>query len=218
MQFKYPKYIKVVTSLMIIFLILILATCNNNTDSNSAGLITKTKLTNKKQKIAYGISNGANTYIFDINLKKTKAVEDIKFVEYWVDHYEKGNFKEKVLNLEMSLDSGDKLPLNSLLIFATEAVKENKNEEKWTFCQNNGGVSVLNSKIIKIDPKITGYTYRINEKTEIITDKACNLAFFKGGENSESLYTNYDEETLNKDIARTEHFYILRCKFSKSSK
>lgn len=218
MQFKCLKYIKIVMPLMIIFLALILVACNSNTNDNIVGLITRTKLTDREQKITYGITGGANSYIFDIKLNKTKAVKDLKYVEFWVDHYEKGTFKEKVLNLEMSLDSDDKLPLNSLLMFTTEAVKESKSETKWTFCHNNGGVSILNSKMIKTDPKITGYSYRINEKTEIIIDKVCNLAFFKGGENSESLYMNYDEETLNKDISKTEHFYMLRCKFSKSTK
>lgn len=217
MQFKYLKYIKIVTSLMIIFISLNFVACNNSTNSHSVGLITKTKLTDREQKITYGISGGVNTYIFDINLKKTKDLKDLKHVEFWVDHYEKGSFKEKVLNLEMSLDSDDKFPLNTLLMFTTEAFKENNGEEKWTFCHNNGRVSILNSKIIKIPSKTPGYTYRVNEKTEIIIDKACNLAFFKDGKNSESLYTNYDEETLNKDISKTEHFYILRCKFSKSS-
>ena len=203
---------------LIISLSFVIISCNKTKDnvgnepnktSSNLGLITRATLTDRERCLVNGLG-GSNTYIFDVKLSK-----DIKsdWVELWIDHYENGVLKKPSQSLGSGLTIGEKKVLNSTFLFSVENISVDTPVIKWVLANNGSSAS----RVSVNDTKFNSFIAMSNDNIEILEDTVLNLAIFKQGQHSNSLAASvfFDEEELKKDIAETEHLYMLRCKFSK---
>lgn len=176
--------------------------------TNKLGQITKATLTDREKGLVSSLG-GINTYVFDVKLNKDINSD---WVDLWIDHYEKGILKEPSQFISSGLTIGEKKTLNSTFIFSVESFSGDTKVEKWILANNGASATSLKVK----DSKFNSFSSMSNNNIEIIEDTILNLVILKQGKQSNSLATSVfsDEEELKKDIAETEHLYILRCKFS----
>lgn len=219
------KILKVIKSFIFLILVsslsLVITSCDkakynfkneSSKPSGNSGMITKATLTDREQCLV-SVLGSTSTYIFDVKLNK-----DIKsdWVDLWLDHYEKGVLKEPSQSLGSRLTIGENKNLNNTLLFSIENISVDTPVTKVVLAYNGGSGSH-----VSIDsPKFNNFISMSNDNIEILEDKVLNLAILKQGKHSNSLATSvfFDEEELKKDIAETEHLYMLRCKFSKITK
>ncbi|MBI6872113.1 hypothetical protein [Clostridium aciditolerans] len=213
MEFVLRKNIKSVISLLFITIfILFLPSCSKeNKDGRKEhkdGTIVKANLTDKEQQLIRGF--GADKqFVFDVNLQN----KDINWVECWVDYYENGKFKNKILRSGTQINF--KSESSGMLIFSTQNGFSKREEEKWTLSYSTKGGSGTGSMVIT-KPKIyTSSSFSAREEGEIIIGEPINLAFIVEGDNVSSTPIDiFNKSNISsEELAQCNSVYIFRCKF-----
>lgn len=196
----------------LIFTILIIGTlfsCSNK--NRSDGMIKKADLTNKEEQIIRTFPVD-KYFAYDIDLKNS----NINLVEYWIDYYEKGKFKNRIFGGENSVDK-DKKDFN-MILFATQKILAKETDEIWScaYFSSNGGGS---GSSVVTKPKATKASIWAScETNEIKVDKLINLAVIVEGDQvttgiSNKVFT--DNKSALEELLKNDNVYILRCKFIK---
>lgn len=172
------------------------------------GTIVKANLTDKEQQLIRGF--GADKqFVFDVNLQN----KDINWVECWVDYYENGKFKNKILGSGTQIDF--KNEPSGMLIFSTQSGLSKREEEKWTLAYSSKRGSGTGSMIVT-KPKIyTSSSFSAREKGEIVIGEPVNLAFIVEGDNVSSTPIDiFNRSSISsEELAQYSSAYIFRCKF-----
>ena len=197
----------------IIIFSLIICSCNKThlkQHKNIHGKIVIATLTDREKILVSGMG-AQSSYIFDITLKD----KDVTWIDFWVDHYEKGVLKSVALSGGVEINFKDKKEKKATLIFSIQDNPDNKKEEKWILSYNESfGASF--SKIILKDKETNMSASIGNNNIEIVKDKNLNLAAIRQGKNSNGFSAGIfgDAQSALDEIRETDHVYMLRCKFS----
>lgn len=196
--------------------------CNNDRNNElikgnttqGDGEIVETKLTDKEKELLQGFDID-KYFMFDSTIKN----KNIKYIEFWVDYYEKGIFKDKCFGIGTDIQ----LPQdeNIKLTFSTQKYIPNTSEEKWTFSIVSNGSTSKGSVNIGLSENIQSQSWDNAKASEIIIGKEVNLAVIAGTERNtmssisvDTLNEN-DEVIRNKafeELLKNDHVYILKYK------
>lgn len=213
MNYILRKNIKSVISLLFITIfILFLPSCSKeNKDAGKEhkdGTIVRANLTDKEQQLIRGFG-AAEQFVFDVNLQN----KDINWVECWVDYYENGKFKNKILGSGTQINF--KNEPSGMLIFSIQSGLSKREEEKWILSYSSKGGSGTESMIVT-KPKIyTSSSFSAREKGEIVIGEPINLAFIVEGDNVSSTPIDiFNKSNISsEELAQYNSVYIFRCKF-----
>lgn len=132
-----------------------LTACNDN-KRTGLGTIQPAKLTTEEKGLINGV--GADKkFVFDFKLTNDK----INALECWMEHYSHGQLKEKILNVETSVESPSQS--KERIIFSTYPINTESGEEKWNiFCITGEGCAGSSSAVVQPD----GYTAALSEENQ----------------------------------------------------
>lgn len=213
MNYVLRKNIKSVISLLFITIfILFLPSCSkeykDEEKGHKDGTIVKANLTDKEQQLIRGL--GADKqFVFDVNLQN----KDINWIECWIDYYENGKFKNKILGSGTQINFENEP--SGMLIFSTQNGSSKREEEKWILSYSSKGGAGTGSMVIT-KPKIyTSSSFSAREEGEIIIGEPVNLAFIVEGDNVSSMPIDiFSKSSISSEkLAQYSSAYIFRCKF-----
>ncbi|MBU5483687.1 hypothetical protein KQI86_05045 [Clostridium sp. MSJ-11] len=219
------KINKLIDKFKIIFIICILlsgvlfVSCEKNSSgtlsNKNNGVITKSRLTSEEEKLVESLAD--RYFIFDVEFGK----EEYQWVELWVDEYEKGVKKERVLGFGSSLDN-EKEKNSRIIVSINDNVADNNKNELWSFALvNNNGIAKAKSTITKKESAMAS-TWDSVENLEIKEGDTLSLAtmlYSKDG-SFRSLSKDFfkEPEKYTKELAEYDYAYIIKCKFLKEHK
>lgn len=202
----------IICLLFITIFILFLPSCSkeykDGEKEHKDGTIVRANLTDKEQQLIKGFG-AAEQFVFDVNLQN----KDINWVECWVDYYENGKFKNKVLGSGTQINF--KNEPSDMLIFSIQSGLAKREEEKWILSYSSKGGTGIGS-IIVTKPKIyTSSSFSAREKGEIVIGEPVNLAFIVEGDNvSGTPIDIFNRSSISaEELAKYSSAYIFRCKF-----
>lgn len=205
---------KILSFSVIAIFILFISSCSKGTkgiEVNNDGTVVNSKLTDREQQLMRG-TGADKSFIFDVNLKN----KDINWIDCWIDHYEKGELKNKITDMGTEVKpSSDNIGIIMFSIQNNLTNKPDKIEEKWILSynsKNSGGTGSITLTKSKMNLSSVSAS---SEKNQIVIDKPINLAVIEEGNNvtgiSEDIFSNTNSSV--KGISKENSVYILRCKF-----
>ncbi|PWA12182.1 hypothetical protein DCC39_07035 [Pueribacillus theae] len=201
-----------------ILLFLLMAGCSTTKEEVARMTVEPAELTNNEQQLIDAIGGERLTAIDIRNTNK-----DAKSVAFWIDHYEKGKFKEKLLQTESSLNKDEKEKKRILLTRHSFTIDEKEAELfNFVFMEMDGYSSFRQAYFSGEDydkQAGTEMSGQISEKKNIHLNEPITLAYFiKTSENEieaqqEDVFSSKDK--LPDDLAAYEDVYLMRMKVSK---
>lgn len=175
---------------------------------NNDGMIVNSKLTDRELQLMRG-TGAERFFIFDVNLTN----KDINGVECWVDYFEKGEFKNKLVGVGTNvININDN---TGTIMFSVQNNLVNETEEKLIISYTSkSGASTGSALVIK--PKmIVSTDWVVNERNQIAKDKIINLAVIEKANNAIDTSHEIFKDTNSsiEKISKQNSIYILRCKF-----
>ncbi|MEW9097042.1 MAG: hypothetical protein AB2417_18350 [Clostridiaceae bacterium] len=219
------KINKLINKFKIIFITCILlsgvlfVSCGKNSSdtlsNKNSGVITQGKLTSKEEALVKSLAD--RYFILDVEFGKEKY----QWVEFWVDEYEKGVKKERILGFGSSLDSG-KEKGSKIIVSINDNVADDNEKETWSFAlANSNGMAKAKSTITKKESAIAS-TWGSAENLEIREGDTLSLAailYSKEGSFRNLPQEFFKEpEKYEKELLEYDYAYIVKCKFLKEYK
>ena len=187
---------------LILVLIIPLSSCSTKTAKNEDEKVNPAEIKRIELKQidasllrAAGIND---SFIFEA----TVPDKSIKFIEYWVDHYEKGKLKGKISETEQLV------PHRVILSMSTP--ERNAKSQEWILSTYSESVIGIGNKVLVPNLPI-GWTGP-NDKQILVKGKITNLAYVTMGTVSDELWSDPLGGGFKKLITNNDHVYILRCK------
>lgn len=219
------KINKLINKFKIIFIICILlsgalfVSCEKNSSETLAnrnnGVITKSKLTPEEENLVESLVD--KYFIFDVEFGK----EECQWVEFWVDEYEKGIKKEKVLGFGASLDS-EKKKDNRIIVSINNNVGYDSKDELWSFAFTNSSGMIKSRPTIPKKEGQIGSTWGSAESLEIKEGDTLFLAaiLYSKGDSTRAFSEEFFKEPkkYEKELSEYDYAYIIKCKFLKEHK
>lgn len=198
-------------------LLVLVAGCtdNNYTDNDSIdslekiGIINATELTKKEENLIKGIG-ATRFFVFDYSIDQSDQIK----VDFWVEYYYKGEYKENLLGIETMLNKQEE---KGQLVISNIAAQDHT--EIWNLSILTGDSSISSTKNeIALPKDMNGMTWdRGVTHQEIYLNQATTLAVITGGSGQVSgvaagVYEN--DEVAIKELMKNDYVYIFKVRFS----
>lgn len=191
----------------------LLAGCVGNKEQIQSMSIEPAKLSNNEKRFIEVI--GGNLLVaMDIE----KMNEEAKYIDFWIDYYEKGKFKKKLFQTGSSVNVNENKKKRLIFVRNTFTI-DNKDAEMFhfAFIEENGSSSFQTANYIQ-EQAISETWSQLDKEKSFKLNEPVTIAYLvktsasSVGVNNESVFSSTDD--FPKDLTDDEHVYLLRMQVS----
>ncbi|RKP55401.1 hypothetical protein D7Z26_09420 [Cohnella endophytica] len=194
------KYFKLL--LIVFVLVLFQLKDSSNGNSETVFLVMKPLDSSSREFSIMGASGANSTIIYTLG-----HISEPISIEFWLDHYLNGQYKEKILDLQTYLSKSEKE--NRLYIFnrTTESTKP-----LWTITlRQNRDLSVLSNSITQPTADSSVRNFKVYPNLYIKKGKETSLGIISiilGSNDNQFNVNDSEEETIKK----SDEVFIIKCR------
>lgn len=184
---------------------------NNKSDIvQGAGEIVEAKLTDNEEQLIKAV--GVDRFlVLDASIKDS----NIKWIDFWVDYYEKGQLKNKLSGIGTEIESSKNQ--NMRIIVSTQWFKTDTREEKWCFSMTSYNGTSTGSTIVQKPKEASASAWSGIKSGKIIMGEEMILGVIAEGKDSTAIpgyfFESKDKDTAMKELLKNDYVYIIKCKF-----